>query len=81
MFKYLADIISNSGRRLFFESWFHIPTIWILECKNMFAVGTVRVNRFANPPLPPDFYMKKKERIVKENCKQRKNSVEKVIWL
>nr|CAD7446340.1 unnamed protein product [Timema bartmani] len=60
----LAQRISEGkGYKLFFDNFFSSFKLFqALKQDNICAAGTVRVNRFANPPLIPDKEALKKER-------------------
>lgn len=60
----LVERINDSHTHgLFFDNYFGSYNLFqYLNKKNIFSVGTIRVNRFGNPPLLSDKEMKKKER-------------------
>lgn len=55
--------IDSIGHRLYFDNFFSTYEVFrqLLE-RNIFAAGTIRINRFSNPPLPADNVMKKSGR-------------------
>lgn len=60
---HLAQRIEENNHKLFFDNYFgNYQLFAYLTSQNIFAVGTVRTNRFVNPPLLSDKEMKKKER-------------------
>lgn len=58
----LSDRITEKNHGLFFDNFFCTYNLFqYLESKFIYAIGTIRVNRFANPRLPSDKDMKKKK--------------------
>lgn len=72
---HLADRLHNRGHKLYFDNYFSsYPLLEILKEKGINAGGTIRVDRFAKPPLLSDKEMAKKGRgyaecVVSENKK------------
>lgn len=60
---HLANRIENSGHKLFFDNYFSTFQLFeILTQKQIYAAGTIRLDRFAKPPFNVDSDMKKKGR-------------------
>lgn len=58
----LSERISDKNHGLFFDNFFSTYNLFqYLDSKYIYAVGTIRANRFANPRLPSDKEMKKKD--------------------
>jgi len=57
----LSQTIPNIGHKLYYDNYFsNYNLLQILKRKNISAAGTVKVNRFSNPPLLSDKEMKKR---------------------
>lgn len=51
----LSERITERNHGLYFDNYISTYQLFqFLEAKSIFAVGTIRVNRFANPNLPSD---------------------------
>ena len=60
---HLCHRITNPGHELFYDNYFSSYNLLKeLKLKKIYAAGTVRVNRFANPPLIAEIEEKKKKR-------------------
>jgi len=60
---HLIERISKSGHHLFFDNFFSSYLLFTeLKDKGILAAGTIRINRFFQPPIMNDKEMKKKER-------------------
>lgn len=60
---HLCQRIVSKNHRLYFDNYFSSYQLFqYLAMKSIFAVGTVRLNRFCNPPLPTDSVMKREGR-------------------
>lgn len=65
----LCNRIDKVGHSLFFDNYFNSNhLLQILKSKQIFAIGTARVNRFSNPPLMDNKQMAKQERGYAEEC-------------
>ncbi|KAJ8910560.1 hypothetical protein NQ315_008945 [Exocentrus adspersus] len=55
----LCDRITEKGHGLFFDNYFSTyHLLQYLQSKDIFAVGTIRINRFLHPVLPTDKNLK-----------------------
>lgn len=60
---HLAKRIEKPGHELFFDNYFStFPLFEILAQKQIYAAGTIRLDRFSKPPFETDAIMKKKGR-------------------
>lgn len=58
----LTDRIHEPGHGLFIDNFFGTYNLFqYLHSKEIYTIGTIRLNRFANPPLMNDKQMKKKK--------------------
>lgn len=59
----LSERITEKNHGLFFDNFFSTYNLFqYLDSRCIYAIGTIRANRFANPRLPSDKEMKKKGR-------------------
>lgn len=59
----LAERIDQGGHKLFYDNYFSsYQLLQVLKSKGIYAGGTVRINRFSNPPVPSDKELKKRNR-------------------
>lgn len=59
----LSERLQKEGHKLYFDNYFsNYQILQILKSKKIFAGGTVRINRFNNPPLLNDKELKRKGR-------------------
>lgn len=76
---YLCNRITSTGHCLFFDNYFSTYALFeILLQKQINAIGTARVNRFANPPFLGAKEIRKKSR---GHCEEVKSRDEKVIMV
>ena len=62
VFKLMVRVPCNAGHTLFFDNYFtSYNLLEICAKRGIGAAGTIRVNRFANPPLLSDKDWKKKK--------------------
>lgn len=81
MVLHLANRINGSGHKLFFDNYFStFPLFQILAQKEIYAAGTVRLDRFSKPPFSTDSEMKKKGRGCSEEVVSSDGSVVCVKW-
>lgn len=81
MVLHLANRIDKSGHKLFFDNYFStFPLFQILAQKQIYAAGTVRLDRFCKPPFSTDKEMKKKGRGSCEEVISADDSVTVVKW-
>ncbi|KAJ8966278.1 hypothetical protein NQ314_003646 [Rhamnusium bicolor] len=65
----LSERITEPNHALFFDNYFSSYHIFqYLASKSIFAVGTIRTNRFGCPKLPSDKNLKKKGRGASAEC-------------
>lgn len=81
MVLHLANRIDRRGHKLFFDNYFStFPLFEILSQKHIYAAGTVRLNRFSQPPFSPDSEMKKRGRGCSEEVVSSDGAVVCVKW-
>lgn len=81
MVLHLANRIERSGHKLFFDNYFStFPLFEILAQKQIYAAGTVRLDRFSKPPFSSDSDMKKKGRGCSEEVVSGDKKVVCVKW-
>lgn len=81
MVLHLANRINKPGHKLFFDNYFStFPVFEILAQKQIYAAGTVRLDRFSKPPFSSDADMKKKGRGCSEEVVSSNGSVVCVKW-
>lgn len=81
MVLHLANRIDRPGHKLFFDNYFStFPLFEILVRKQIYAAGTVRLDRFSKPPFSSDNEMKKKGRRCCEEVVSSTGSVVCVKW-
>ncbi|KAI4469673.1 transposase is4 [Holotrichia oblita] len=57
---HLVKRIENEGHKLLFDNYFSsYQLLQILKSKKIFAAGTIRINRFSNPPVLGDKELKR----------------------
>lgn len=60
---HLSERIHSKNHGLFFDNYFsNYQLFQYLNEKSIYAIGTIRINRFSSPPLPSDSAMKKEGR-------------------
>lgn len=60
----LSERIQEKNYGLYFDNYFSSYNLFqFLLSRSIHAIGTIRVNRFCNPPLPSDKEMKKEEEV------------------
>ncbi|XP_068082072.1 piggyBac transposable element-derived protein 3-like [Anabrus simplex] len=78
---HLCNRLSHSGHELYYDNYFSsYHLLQVLKSKNIFAGGTIRTNRFSNPPLISDKMGKKKERGYSEEVSSADGDVVVVKW-
>lgn len=78
---HLSDRIKAKGHKLFFDNYFSTYQIFeVLKARNIFATGTIRIDRFAKPPLISDKDLKKKARGFSDLVTSRDDAVTCVKW-
>lgn len=81
MVLHLANRIDRSGHKLFFDNYFSTFQLFeILAQKQIYAAGTVRLDRFSKPPFSSDSEMKKRGRGCSEEVVSTNGSVVVVKW-
>ncbi|XP_037026607.1 piggyBac transposable element-derived protein 3-like [Bradysia coprophila] len=81
MVLHLANRIDKSGHKLFFDNFFSTFQLFqVLAQKEIYAAGTVRLDRFAKPPFTSAAEMKKKGRGSSEQKVSADGSVVCVKW-
>lgn len=81
MVLHLSSRIQHPGHKLFFDNYFStFPLFQILAQKKIHAAGTVRLDRFSNPPFSKDPAMKKNGRGCSEEVVSHDGSVACVKW-
>lgn len=77
----VSNVVKKENHKLFFDNYFtSYNLLEVLAAQKIWAAGTVRTNRFANPPFTSDSEMKKKERGFVEEIVSRKGDVSMVKW-
>lgn len=77
----LSERIESQGHKLYFDNYFSsYAVLQVLKSRNILAAGTIRVNRFSNPPLTSDKDMIKKGRGTYEQVTSKDNDVVLVKW-
>lgn len=77
----LAERLQNQGHNLFFDNFFSSYNVFeILRSHGINAAGTVRINRFASPPIMPDKDIMKKQRGFCDSVTSRDGKVTLVKW-
>lgn len=78
---HLADRLKKAGHTLYCDNFFtNYPLLEILRSRNINATGTVRINRFAAPPLLTDKEMSKKPRGFSDSVVSRDGKITIVKW-
>ncbi|XP_039287703.1 piggyBac transposable element-derived protein 3-like isoform X2 [Nilaparvata lugens] len=79
---HLSNRIAEPGHKLFYDNYFSsFHLLQLLKARKIYAAGTVRVNRFCNPPLYNDKEMKKKERGAIDELVTIEEDIVMVKWL
>ena len=79
---HLSQRITATGHELYFDNYFSsYGLLQALKAQKVFAIGTIRINRFSNPPLMSDKDMKKKPMVYSEEVTSSDNDVVVVKWL
>lgn len=56
---HLSKSIQQEGHKLYYDNYFSsFELLKTLHCRKIYAAGTIRVNRFAHPPLRSDKKMR-----------------------
>lgn len=77
----LSSLVTKDNHKLFFDNYFtSYNLLEVLASKKICAAGTVRTNRFANPPLSKDAEVKKKERGYAEEVCSNDGKIVMVKW-
>lgn len=78
---HLAKRINRTGHKLFFDNYFSSFQLFeILAQKQIYAAGTIRLDRFAKPPFKSDSDMKKMGRGCSEEIVNSNGTVACIKW-
>ncbi|XP_046401535.1 piggyBac transposable element-derived protein 3-like [Ischnura elegans] len=79
---HLCKRVSLTGHELYYDNYFSsYNLLQVLKAKKIFAAGTIRINRFSNPPVISDKEGKKRERGYSQEVSSLDGDVVVVKWL
>lgn len=79
---HLVKRIDNEGHKLYFDNYFpSYQLLQILKANKIFAAGTIRINRFSNPPVLGDKELKRMGRGSYDEVTSGDGDVVLVKWL
>lgn len=79
---HLTDCLKSKGHKIFIDNYFtSYNLIEILDQKQMYCTGTVRLNRFCNPPLSTDAELKRSGRGSSDEVVSKDGVIGLVKWL
>jgi hypothetical protein len=79
---HLSERLQSSGHNIYFDNYFSSYQLFeVMSEKKQNAIGTIRVNRFKNPPFKTDKEMKKEGRGASDHVASRDGKVILYKWL
>lgn len=79
---HLSERVRSRGHKLFYDNYFSsYQLLQVLKSKGIFAAGTVRVNRFGNPPLLEDKTLKSRGRGSHDEVTSENGDIVLVKWM